>query len=66
MPDVKGEVFGKDRLLDILREFADRPAADISAAIHERLSRFRGDARQVDDVTYVVIKLVGPCRPVER
>jgi hypothetical protein len=51
MPDVKGEAFGKDRQLAIIREFADRPAADISAAIHERLTQFRGDARQVDDVT---------------
>jgi serine phosphatase RsbU (regulator of sigma subunit) len=57
MPDAKGEAFGKDRLLDIIRECADRPAADISAAIHERLTHFRGDAKQVDDVTYVVIKL---------
>jgi serine phosphatase RsbU (regulator of sigma subunit) len=67
MPDVKGEAFGKDRLREIIREFADRPAADISAAIHERLTQFRGDAKQVDDVTYVVIKLApatgtGPSR----
>jgi sigma-B regulation protein RsbU (phosphoserine phosphatase) len=58
MPDVKGKAFGKDRLREIIREFAGRPAAEISAAIHERLTSFRGDAKQVDDVTYVVIKLV--------
>ena len=57
MPDVKGEMFGKDRLREIIREFADRPAADIAAAIHEELACFRGDAKVVDDVTYVVIKL---------
>jgi serine phosphatase RsbU (regulator of sigma subunit) len=57
MPDVKGEPFGKDRLQETIRAFADRPAADIAAAVHERLTRFRGDAKQVDDVTYVVIKL---------
>jgi sigma-B regulation protein RsbU (phosphoserine phosphatase) len=57
MPDVKGEPFGKDRLRDIIRTFASRPAADISNAIHEELTRFRGDAKQVDDVTYVVIKV---------
>jgi sigma-B regulation protein RsbU (phosphoserine phosphatase) len=57
MPDVKGEAFGKRRLSDIIREFADRSAADISAAIRERLTSFRGDAKQVDDVTYVVVKL---------
>jgi serine phosphatase RsbU (regulator of sigma subunit) len=57
MPDVKGEPFGKDRVREIMREFADRPAADIAAVIDERLTQFRGDAKQVDDVTYVVIKL---------
>jgi sigma-B regulation protein RsbU (phosphoserine phosphatase) len=57
MSDVKGEAFGKRRLWDIIREFADRPAGDISAAIRERLTSFRGDAKQVDDVTYVVVKL---------
>jgi phosphoserine phosphatase RsbU/P len=63
MPDVKGEQFGKDRLREAIREFADRPAADIAAAIHERLTNFRGNAKQVDDVTYVVIKVkrVGKC-----
>jgi hypothetical protein len=47
----------KEILPGVAREFADQPAADISAAIHERLTRFRGPAKQVDDVTYVVIKL---------
>jgi serine phosphatase RsbU (regulator of sigma subunit) len=57
MPDVKGEPFGKARLQEIIRECADHSAADIAAAIHERLTSFRGDAKQVDDVTYVVIKM---------
>jgi phosphoserine phosphatase RsbU/P len=60
MPDGKGEPFGKDRLREIIRENADRPAADIAAAIYERLTCFRGDAKQVDDVTYVVVKLASP------
>jgi serine phosphatase RsbU (regulator of sigma subunit) len=58
MPDVKGEQFGKDRLHEIIRECADRPAADLAAAIDERLTSFRGGAKQVDDVTYVVIKML--------
>jgi serine phosphatase RsbU (regulator of sigma subunit) len=57
MPDVKGAPFGKDRLLKIIRECADRPAGDIATAIHEQLMCFRGSAKQVDDVTYVVIKM---------
>jgi serine phosphatase RsbU (regulator of sigma subunit) len=58
MPDANSAAFGKDRLRQIIREFADRTAVEISAAISERLTRFRGDAKQVDDVTYVVVKLV--------
>jgi sigma-B regulation protein RsbU (phosphoserine phosphatase) len=63
MPDGKGEAFGKDRLREIIREFANRPAEEISAAIHQRLTHFRGDAKQVDDVTYVVIKVAPSARP---
>jgi phosphoserine phosphatase RsbU/P len=57
MPDAKGQAFGKDRLREIIREFAGHSAQEISAAIQERLTRFRGETRQVDDVTYVVIKM---------
>jgi sigma-B regulation protein RsbU (phosphoserine phosphatase) len=65
MPDVNGEPFGKDRLQETIREFADRPAAEIAAAVRERLTRFRGDAKQVDDVTYVVIKLAAATGTVD-
>jgi serine phosphatase RsbU (regulator of sigma subunit) len=58
MPDAKGEAFGKERLREVIRKSAVRSAADICAAIRDRLGRFRGDAKQVDDVTYVVIKMV--------
>ncbi len=57
MPDANDKPFGKDRLREVIRESAGCSAADISAAIRERLARFRGDAKQVDDVTFVVIKL---------
>jgi serine phosphatase RsbU (regulator of sigma subunit) len=59
MPDAKGEQFGKDRLRELIRESAARPAAAIAQAIRERLAAFRGDAKQVDDVTFVVIKILG-------
>jgi sigma-B regulation protein RsbU (phosphoserine phosphatase) len=57
MPDVKGEVFGKDRLRAVIRESAKKSAADISEEIRNRLASFRGNARQVDDVTFVVVKV---------
>jgi sigma-B regulation protein RsbU (phosphoserine phosphatase) len=57
MPDVKGEAFGKDRLRDIIRESAAGSAAQIAQAIRDRLTAFRGDAKQVDDVTFVIVKV---------
>jgi serine phosphatase RsbU (regulator of sigma subunit) len=57
MHNAKGEQFGKDQLCRAIREFAEKPAADISAAIRERLACFRGDTKQEDDVTFVVIKV---------
>jgi sigma-B regulation protein RsbU (phosphoserine phosphatase) len=58
MPDVKGEPFGKERLREVMRGSAAGSAADVAHAIRERLVAFRGDARQVDDVTYVVVKVL--------
>jgi sigma-B regulation protein RsbU (phosphoserine phosphatase) len=65
MPDAKGEPFGKDRLRDAIRESAGAPAAGIAHAVRDRLAAFRGDARQVDDVTFVVVKVLpgGPVAP---
>jgi sigma-B regulation protein RsbU (phosphoserine phosphatase) len=60
MPDAKGEPFGKDRLRAAIRESAAGSADDIARAVKDRLAAFRGDARQVDDVTFVVVKI----RPV--
>jgi sigma-B regulation protein RsbU (phosphoserine phosphatase) len=58
MPDVKGEEFGKERLRAVIRESAAGSAADIGQAIRDRLAAFRGDARQVDDVMFVVVKVL--------
>ena len=62
MPDARGVAFGKDRLREVIRDCAARPAADIAASIRDRLTHFRGDAKQVDDLTFVVIK-VAPAPP---
>ncbi len=43
---------------EIIRDFANQPFTDISTAFRERLAQFRGDTKQVDDVNYVVIKVV--------
>lgn len=58
MPDAKGTAFGKERLRAVIRESAAGSAADISQAVRDRLAAFRGAARQVDDVTFVVVKVL--------
>jgi phosphoserine phosphatase RsbU/P len=58
MPDVRGDQFGKDRLREVLRECAARTAEEIARAVRERLTAFRGEAKSVDDVTFVVVKVL--------
>jgi sigma-B regulation protein RsbU (phosphoserine phosphatase) len=58
MPDPKGGQFGKERLREVLRACASRPAGEIARAVRERLTAFRGDAKSVDDVTFVVVKVL--------
>jgi sigma-B regulation protein RsbU (phosphoserine phosphatase) len=57
MPDVKGDQFGKDRLRDVIREAGRGSAEEIAKMLRERLASFRGDARAMDDVTFVIIKI---------
>ena len=58
MPDAKGNQFGKDRLRDVIRESAAGTANDITSAVRERLTAFRGEMKSVDDVTFVVVKVL--------
>jgi sigma-B regulation protein RsbU (phosphoserine phosphatase) len=58
MPDVKGEQFGKDRLREVIRACAGRSAEEIVRSVRERLTAFRGEAKSVDDVTFVVVKVL--------
>jgi sigma-B regulation protein RsbU (phosphoserine phosphatase) len=56
--NASGQMFGKDRLRELIRENASGPAAGIAAALEERHRAFRGAVAQSDDVTFVVLKLV--------
>lgn len=55
MRDAARQHFGKDRLREVVREHRGRPAAQIAAALEQRLAAFRGAGPQEDDVTFVVI-----------
>ncbi|UCD74092.1 MAG: SpoIIE family protein phosphatase [Phycisphaerales bacterium] len=51
------EMFGKERLREVIRTFADRSADAISHAVQEAVAEFRGHADQTDDITLVVVKI---------
>jgi len=56
--NAEGEMFGKQPLLDVIRERRDHSARNILDAAVEALNRFRGNHELEDDVTLVVAKVV--------
>ncbi len=53
------QFFGKDLVLEIIRQNSKAPANDIMKAIISALNRFRGGIAPEDDVTLMVIKIEG-------
>jgi sigma-B regulation protein RsbU (phosphoserine phosphatase) len=53
-----GEMFGKDRVRNLVRRFANLSAAGISEQINAELSRFLGKKNPDDDLTYVIVKIL--------
>ena len=51
-----GEMFGKDRTMEAIRQALSADAGDILTAITDAVDRFRGGAPVEDDVTLVVVK----------
>jgi sigma-B regulation protein RsbU (phosphoserine phosphatase) len=54
-----GEMFGKERLKAVIRQQAGFPSEVILSAILDSLNEFRKSAKQEDDVTLTVVKVVG-------
>lgn len=52
------EQFGKDRIHEIIRTNAHRSAQEIGDAIRDAVQSFCGEARQLDDITFVVVRRV--------
>jgi serine phosphatase RsbU (regulator of sigma subunit) len=51
-----GEMFGRDRIKEIIRRYANLGAEGIRLAIIDAVAAFRGEAHQEDDITLVVLK----------
>lgn len=50
------DTFGEERMTELLRRHAGRPAAELLRAMDEEVDRHRNGAAQSDDLTAVVIK----------
>jgi serine phosphatase RsbU (regulator of sigma subunit) len=59
MHNQAGEMFGKEALMEIIRNNHTASARQIVDTITETLERFRDDKPQEDDITLVVIKVDG-------
>jgi sigma-B regulation protein RsbU (phosphoserine phosphatase) len=53
-----GEMFGKDRLQEVIRQNASASAKEIQRTVFQSIRRFQKDTRLEDDMTLVVIKIV--------
>jgi phosphoserine phosphatase RsbU/P len=53
-----GELFGRERMRQIIRANAARPTAEIQSAVIAAVHSFRNQTPQEDDVTLVVVKLM--------
>jgi len=52
----EGEMFGKDRFKDVLRDTADQSAQGILDAVFKAVRDFSGGSRPEDDITLVIVK----------
>jgi serine phosphatase RsbU (regulator of sigma subunit) len=54
----RGEMFGTERLLNVVNEYAPLPAKEILTKVFEALDNFRHPLEMEDDATLVVIKVL--------
>ncbi len=54
--DSEGEMFGEERLQELVRRYHDQPVRDIACFIIEEIQKFSTGAKYTDDKTIVVIK----------
>ena len=54
----EGEMYGKDRLYQVIRENTSVTAAEIQTAVFESVRRFRNHTPLEDDMTLVIVKVI--------
>ena len=55
----QGEMFGKDRLRDVIRRKAGESAGNILSSVYDELNQFTLGRKSEDDITLVIIKVDG-------
>ncbi len=55
--NARGETYGENRVLDVLREHVDLPAKQILSRLFEDVGRFSKACPQIDDRTAVVLRI---------
>jgi len=61
----EGQMFGKQRFNELVRENAHRSAKDIIDSVFNELQKFTIGFKQTDDITLVVIKVGNPLQAYE-
>ena len=56
--NAEGDMYGKDRLHQVIRENTTASAAEIQTAVFESVRRFRNNTPLEDDMTMVVVKVI--------
>jgi sigma-B regulation protein RsbU (phosphoserine phosphatase) len=56
--NTQGEMFGKKRFKDLIRQTADQSAEEIVRQVKEALFAFTGGLKPEDDITLVIVKIV--------
>jgi len=52
-------MFGDDRLLEVVSQFAEGPVDKLEAAIFDAVRRFMQSEEQADDITVLVVRYLG-------
>jgi sigma-B regulation protein RsbU (phosphoserine phosphatase) len=56
LEDPDEEMFGEERLIELLASLAGRPIAEIHGALDARLGAFAKNTRPPDDLTYIILR----------
>ncbi|MEA2735271.1 MAG: phosphoserine phosphatase RsbU/P [Humisphaera sp.] len=63
--DEHREMYGKDRLRDVIRANIAKTSHEIAEAVQRSLAKFVGRGPVLDDITFVVVRVIGEKEPGE-